>query len=238
MDLTGFDAVLFDLDGVLTPTAEVHMRAWQKMFSEYLDGAGVEEPYAESDYFDFIDGKPRYDGVRSFLESRDIELPEGSPDDPPDASTVCGLGNRKNEVFASVLETEGVQPYPGSVAWLDELVSDGVAVAVVSSSRNAPAVLEAAGLADRFEVVVDGSVAEAESLTGKPAPDTFLRAAERLSVPAERAIVVEDALSGVAAGSAGGFGLVIGVDRGTGADRLTAAGAGMVVRDLAELVTR
>ncbi len=173
MDLDGFDAVLFDLDGVLTPTAEVHMRAWQRMFSEYLDKAGVDEPYAESDYFDYIDGKPRYDGVRSFLASRNLNLPDGNPSDPPDAGTVCGLGNRKNEVFSAVLTEEGVEPYPGSVAWLDELDAKGIAVAVVSSSRNAPAVLEAAGLADRFDVVVSGAVAAAESLPGKPAPDTF-----------------------------------------------------------------
>ena len=238
MDLSGYDAVLFDLDGVLTPTADVHMRAWQKMFSDYLESAGVAEPYAESDYFDYIDGKPRYDGVRSFLASRELALPDGFPDDPPDAQTVCGLGNRKNAVFSSVLETEGVTPYPGSLAWLDELAASDTAVAVVSSSRNAPAVLAAAGLADRFEVVVDGVVAAAESLPGKPAPDTFLFAADRLDVPAARAIVVEDALSGVEAGRAGEFGLVIGVDRGTGAQRLLAAGAGLVVADLAELVGR
>lgn len=238
MDLDGFDAVLFDLDGVLTPTAEVHMRAWQRMFSEYLDKAGVDEPYAESDYFDYIDGKPRYDGVRSFLASRNLSLPDGNPDDPPDAGTVCGLGNRKNEVFSAVLTEEGVEPYPGSVSWLDELDTKGIAVAVVSSSRNAPAVLQAAGLAERFDVVVSGAVAAAESLPGKPAPDTFLHAAKQLDVPPARAIVVEDALSGVEAGRAGDFGLVIGVDRGTGADRLLAAGAGLVVADLGELLSR
>jgi len=238
VDLQAFDAVLFDLDGVLTPTADVHMRAWQKMFSDYLEKAGVNDPYVESDYFDYIDGKPRYDGVRSFLASRKLRLPDGTPSDPPDAGTVCGLGNRKNEVFSAVLEEEGVEPYPGSVAWLDELTASGTAVAVVSSSRNAPAVLAAAGLADRFEVVVDGAVAAAESLPGKPAPDTFLSAAERLDVPPARAIVVEDALSGVEAGRAGAFGLVIGVDRGTGADRLRDAGADVVVSDLAELVSR
>lgn len=238
MNLTGYDAVLFDLDGVLTPTAEVHMRAWQVMLSDYLTSVGVPEPYSESDYFDYIDGKPRYDGVRSFLASRGLELPDGSPDDPPGAATVCGLGNRKNEAFASVLETDGVQPYPGSVAWLDQLALGGTAVAVVSSSRNAPAVLAAAGLADRFDVVVDGTVAVAESLPGKPAPDTFLFAADRLGVPAARAVVVEDALSGVKAGAAGNFGLVIGVDRGTGEQRLRDAGAGLVVADLEELVDR
>jgi beta-phosphoglucomutase family hydrolase len=231
-----FDAVLFDLDGVLTPTAEVHMRAWQKMFSEYLAAHEISEPYDESDYFDYIDGKPRYDGVRSFLASRDITLPEGSSDDAPEAETVCGLGNRKNEVFAAVLADEGVQPYPGSVAFLDYLTAAGSQVAVVSSSRNAPAVLAAAGLADRFEVVVDGVVAAREHLAGKPSPQTFLHAAERLGVTADRAVVVEDALSGVEAGSSGDFGLVIGVDRGVGADRLLQAGADVVVGDLADLV--
>jgi beta-phosphoglucomutase family hydrolase len=231
-----FDAVLFDLDGVLTPTAEVHMRAWQKMFSEYLAEHGIAEPYTESDYFDYVDGKPRYDGVRSFLASRDITLPEGSSDDAPEVDTVCGLGNRKNVVFASVLATEGVQPYPGSVAFLDFLATTGTQVAVVSSSRNATAVLAAAGLADRFDVVVDGVAAAGAHLAGKPSPQTFLYAAQRLNVPAERAVVIEDALSGVEAGQAGGFGLVIGVDRGVGADRLLQAGADVVVGDLAELV--
>ncbi len=236
MNTDDFDAVLFDLDGVLTPTAEVHMMAWQKMFSEYLGARGVAEPYTESDYFDYIDGKPRYDGVRSFLASREITLPEGSSDDPADADTVCGLGNRKNDVFAAVLETDGVTPYAGSVAFLDHLLTTGTQVAVVSSSRNAPAVLAAAGLADRFEVVVDGVVAAAEHLAGKPSPQTFLHAADKLGVPAERAVVVEDALSGVEAGHAGDFGLVIGVDRGVGADRLHQAGADVVVADLADLL--
>jgi beta-phosphoglucomutase family hydrolase len=232
-----FDAVLFDLDGVLTPTAEVHMRAWEKMFSDYLSARGVAEPYSQSDYFDYIDGKPRYDGVRSFLASRDITLPEGSSDDPADAETVCGLGNRKNEVFAGVLANEGVQPYAGSVALLDHLALAGTRVAVVSSSRNARAVLAAAGLADRFDVVVDGVVAGTEHLAGKPSPQTFLYAAQQLGVSADRTVVVEDALSGVEAGHAGDFGLVVGVDRGVGADRLLQAGADLVVADLAELVT-
>jgi beta-phosphoglucomutase family hydrolase len=231
-----FDAVLSDLDGVLTPTADVHMRAWQKMFSDYLAEHGITEPYTDGDYFDYIDGKPRYDGVRSFLASRDIELPEGSSDDPSEADTVCGLGNRKNAVFATVLAEEGVQPYPGSVAFLDHLAAHGTQVAVVSSSRNAPVVLAAAGLADRFEIVVDGVVAAREHLAGKPSPQTFLFAAQQLGVPAERAVVVEDALSGVEAGHAGDFGLVIGVDRGVGADRLLQAGADLVVADLADLL--
>lgn len=236
MNLGDFDTVLFDLDGVLTPTAEVHMRAWEQLFSGYLAERGIDEPYVESDYFDYIDGKPRYEGVRSFLASRGIELPYGTPDDPADAETVCGLGNRKNAVFASVLETEGVAPYAGSVAFLDHLAAIGTKVAVVSSSRNAPAVLVAAGLADRFEVVVDGVVAAREGLAGKPSPQTFVYAAEQFGTPVERAVVVEDALSGVEAGHAGEFGLVIGVDRGVGADRLLQAGADVVVSDLADLL--
>jgi len=231
-----YDAALFDLDGVLTPTADVHMRAWQELFSSYLAEHGLGEPYVESDYFDYIDGKPRYDGVRSMLESRGITLPEGEPSDPPTSETVCGLGNRKNDVFAAVLAAEGVDPYPGSVALLDRLATRGTKVAVVSSSRNAPAVLAAAGLADRFSVVVDGTVAASLRLPGKPAPDTFAYAAARLGVSIERSVVVEDAISGVEAGEAGGFGLVIGVDRGVGAERLRAAGADVVVRDLADVV--
>jgi beta-phosphoglucomutase family hydrolase len=231
-----YDAALFDLDGVLTPTADVHMRAWQELFSSYLAEHGLGEPYVESDYFDYIDGKPRYDGVRSMLESRGITLPEGEPSDPATSETVCGLGNRKNDVFAAVLAAEGVDPYPGSVALLDRLATRGTKVAVVSSSRNAPAVLAAAGLADRFSVVVDGTVAAGLRLPGKPAPDTFAYAAARLGVSIERSVVVEDAISGVEAGEAGGFGLVIGVDRGVGAERLRAAGADVVVRDLADVV--
>lgn len=236
MNWDDYDAALFDLDGVLTPTAEVHMRAWAALFSAYLAERGVSRPYAESDYFDYIDGKPRYEGVRAMLASRGITLPEGDPGDDSGTETVCGLGNRKNEVFAAVLRDEGVRPYPGSVALLDHLAERGTRMAVVSSSRNAPAVLAAAGLADRFSVVVDGEVAVEHRLPGKPAPDTFVFAAEQLDAPLARAVVVEDALSGVAAGHAGGFGLVVGVDRGVGADRLTEAGADLVVTDLAELV--
>ena len=236
VNLDEFDTVLFDLDGVLTPTAEVHMRAWEKMFSDYLVERGIAEPYLESDYFDYIDGKPRYDGVRSFLASRGVTLPDGSPDDAPDAATVCGLGNRKNDAFAQVLATEGVQPYPSSVAFLDFLADAGAKVAVVSSSRNAPAVLAAAGLAERFEVVVDGVVAAREGLAGKPSAETFRYATEQLGSSIDRAVVVEDALSGVEAGHVGDFGLVIGVDRGVGADRLLQAGADVVVSDLADLL--
>lgn len=234
--LESYGAVLFDLDGVLTPTAEVHMRAWDRMFNAYLQSRGGQQPYTEKDYYDYVDGKPRYDGVRSFLASRDIELPEGTPDDSPGAETVCGLGNRKNVEFSRVLETDGVQAYPGSVRLIDRLESAKVAMAVVSSSRNARAVLQAAGLLDRFPVIVDGNVAADRRLHGKPAPDTFAAAAADLGVGVDRAVVVEDALSGVAAGRAGSFGLVVGVDRGAGAERLRESGADVVVADLGELV--
>lgn len=237
MNWDDYDAALFDLDGVLTPTAEVHMRAWQALFTDFLTTRGiVDQPYVEKDYFDYIDGKPRYDGVRSFLASRGITLPDGEVSDSPATESVCGLGNRKNEFFSAVLRDEGVLAFPGSVALLDFLAERGTKVAVVSSSRNAPPVLEAAGLADRFEVVVDGNVSAREHLPGKPAPDTFAYAATQLGVPRERAVVFEDALSGVEAGRNGRFGLVVGVDRGAGADRLRASGADVVVADLAELV--
>ena len=233
--LDGLDAVLFDLDGVLTPTAVVHMHAWARLFAPLLDARGV-APYADADYFAHIDGKPRYDGVASLLASRGIELPWGDPADSPDTETVCGLGNRKNAVFTQVLETEGVTPYPGSVRLVDALIAAGRKVAVVSSSRNAVPVLAAAGLTDRFPVVVDGLVAAARGLRGKPDPATYLDAAAQLGVPRERAVVVEDAESGVASGRAGDFGLVVGVDRGAGADVLMEQGADLVVEDLAELL--
>jgi beta-phosphoglucomutase family hydrolase len=227
--------VLFDLDGLLTPTAEVHMRAWELLFTGVLAGRGVQEPYTDADYFAHVDGKPRSDGVRDLLASRNVTVPEGSADDFPDAETVEGLGNRKNAIFTEILRTEGVQAYPGSLALLDQLSQRGTAVAVVSSSRNAPTVLEAAGLSDRFEVVVDGAVAADLGLAGKPAPDTFLHAAQQLETPVEDCAVIEDAVSGVRAGRAGSFGLVVGVDRGAGEELLLQAGADVVVRDLAEL---
>lgn len=230
------DAALFDLDGVLTPTAEVHMRAWAEMFNSFLVGRGLTEPYTDADYFAYVDGKPRYDGVRSFLASRGITLPEGEPTDPPEAETVCGLGNRKNGAFSAVLARDGVAPYPGSVRLLDHLAARGVAMAVVSSSQNAPMVLRAAGLDGRFDIVVDGKLARAERLPGKPAPDTYLYAADALGVPKERAVVFEDAVSGVQAGRAGAFGLVVGVDRGVGAQTLIDEGADLVVADLEELL--
>lgn len=236
MEWNGFDAALFDLDGVLTPTAEVHMRAWDEMFNAYLQSKGIEQPYTDQDYFDHVDGRPRYDGVRTFLASRGIELPEGSTSDGPDAETVSGLGNRKNDAFNAVLARDGVEAYAGSLRLLDALAERGTRMAVVSSSKNAPAVLEAAGIADRFPVVVSGAVAAELGLAGKPSPDTFLHAAKELGVSREHAVVLEDATSGVRAGREGGFGLVVGVDRGAGPEGLTAAGADVVVTDLAELL--
>lgn len=236
MDWNDFDAALFDLDGVITPTADVHMRAWQQLFSTYFAAKGISAPYVRDDYFTYLDGKPRYDGVRSLLASRAISLPEGSPEDDAAMETVCGLGNRKNEVFAQLLRNEGVEAYPGSVKLLDALKARGIKMAIVSSSANAPHVLAAAGLSDDFEIVVGGAMARDKLLAGKPGPDTFLYAARELGVPTQRAVVFEDALSGVAAGHAGEFGLVIGVNRGAGAAELIAAGADRVVDDLAELL--
>lgn len=230
------DAALFDLDGVLTPTAEVHMAAWSRMFNEFLADRGEDQPYTDADYFAHVDGKPRYDGVRDFLASRGIQLPLGEVSDPPEAETICGLGNRKNGAFAAVLASDGVRPYPGSVRFLDYLAGLGTPVAVVSSSANADAVLRAAGLRERFGVLVDGLLARSEGLPGKPAPDTFAYAARALGVPRERSVVFEDAVSGVAAGRAGAFGLVVGVDRGVGASTLLESGADLVVTDLAELL--
>lgn len=235
MDWTRIKAVLFDLDGVITPTADVHMLAWREMFTGFLTSRGESRPYTDADYFDHIDGKPRYDGVRDFLASRGISLPEGDPDDDPAAETVCGLGNRKNATFNEIIARDGVRAYPGSLALLADLERQGVPAAVVSSSKNAVAVLRAAGLGERFGVIVDGRLAHNEGLSGKPAPDTYLRAAELLGVPRESCMVVEDAVSGIQAGRAGGFAMVLGVDRGAGVDALTGAGADLVVSDLEDV---
>ena len=235
VDLSGIRGYLFDLDGVLTPTAVVHMHAWARLFTPFLEAHGA-APYTDADYFAYIDGKPRYDGVRSLLESRGIRVPEGDVSDAPDEDTVHGLGNRKNEAFNATLAEEGVEPYPASVAFLDAVQAAGCHVAVVSSSKNAPAVLAAAGLADRFEVVVDGAVAAWEGLPGKPEPDTFERAAELLGLPTTACAVVEDAESGVKAGAAGEFGIVIGVDRGVGRAALEELGADVIVDELDELI--
>ena len=236
-----FDAVLFDLDGVLTDTASLHARAWKQMFDEFLRRYSAEhdlpfQPFdIATDYRTYVDGKPRYEGVSAFLESRRIVLPEGSIDDPPDAVTTFGLGNRKNQMVQRLM-AEGVEPYPESVEFVDRLRAQGIRTAVVSSSRNAKPVLEAAGIADRFEDVVDGIVSAQEGLEGKPAPDTFLAAARRLGVSPERTVVIEDAIAGIEAAKGGGFGLVIGVDRANQADDLRAHGADVVVLNLGELL--
>ena len=230
-------ACLFDLDGVLTQTAKVHDAAWKAMFDAYL--ASREEPFRPfdevRDYDEYVDGRPRYDGVRAFLQSRGIDLPEGRPDDPPAAETVHGLGNRKNEIVLKMIREHGVQPYEGSVRYVRAARDAGLRRAVVSSSANARDVLEAAGIADLFDTVVDGAVAERERLEGKPAPDTFLAGARALDVEPADAAVFEDALAGVQAGRAGGFGFVVGVDRAGQADALREHGADIVVDDLAEL---
>lgn len=235
-DLTDYDAVLFDLDGVLTPTAAVHMHAWQTMFDELFDAWDITPPYSERDYFDHLDGKKRYDGVASLLRSRDVEVPWGEPSDPVTADTVCGIGNRKNAVFERVLRADGIAAYPGSLQLLDALAAAGTPVAVVSSSKNAEEVLAAAGIRDRFAVVMDGVIAERDHLASKPAPDVFVEAAGMLRVDPARSVAVEDAISGVESAAAGAFALVVGVDRGAGEQELRAAGAHVVVKDLEEFV--
>ncbi|MEA5120518.1 MAG: beta-phosphoglucomutase family hydrolase [Propionibacterium sp.] len=236
MNWNDYRAALFDLDGVLTPTTDLHMRAWSQMFNDFLSARGIDEPYTDADYFAYVDGKPRYEGVASFLASRGIELPVGQASDIPETDSVCGLGNRKNEYFNHVLARDGIAPYPGSLRLLDYLAAIELPMAVVSSSRNAEAVLDAAGLVDYFTVVMDGNLGHQLGLPGKPAPDVFVRAAQLLDVPVAESVVLEDALSGVAAGAAGGFGLVVGIDRGAGADALEAAGADIVVADCEELL--
>lgn len=232
-DLSDYDAVLFDLDGVLTPTAELHMRAWQTVFDELFAVWTIEPPYTEHDYFEHVDGKKRYDGVASVLRSRDIEVPWGEPSDAVSADTVCGIGNRKNVVFEKLLRAGGIAPYPGSLRLLDALAATGTRIAVVSSSKNAVEVLEAAGIRDRFDAVMDGVIAERDHLASKPAPDVFLDAARMLGVEPSRSAAVEDAISGVRSAAAGGFKLVVGVDRGVGGQQLRDAGADVVVDDLA-----
>ncbi len=235
----GIEAYLFDMDGVLTDTASVHATAWKQMFDAFLksrDGDDFRPFDRSADYDRYVDGKPRYDGVRSFLESRGITLPQGSPNDKPDAETIDGLGNRKNEIVLKLIHDDGVKAYPGSVRLLDALRVAGTKMAVVSSSANAHDVLKAAGLDDRFDTVIDGHAVEDRGLAGKPAPDTYLAGARALGVPAAKAAVFEDALSGVEAGRAGKFGLVVGVDRVGQAKALKEHGADVVVQDLAELL--
>jgi beta-phosphoglucomutase family hydrolase len=239
-----FDAVLFDLDGVLTSTAAIHADAWKRMFDDYLakqPGAATAarlRPFdIDADYKRFVDGKPRYEGVRSFLESRGIQLPHGDPAEAPGDGSVCALGNRKDAMVKQAIDDGRVQPFEGSVRWVKQLLDQGFKTAVVSSSRNCGPVLRAAKIDGLFQVRVDGETLIELGMPGKPAPDSFLKAAELLGVAPDRAVVVEDALSGVEAGRAGKFGLVVGVDREGHADALLRHGADAIVNDLGELAS-
>jgi alpha,alpha-trehalase len=235
-----YDAVIFDMDGVVTQTASVHSAAWKSLFDGYLKeraakAGGELRPFTPEDYLRYVDGKPRYDGVRDFLASRDITLPRGTEDDPPEAETVCGLGNRKNVLFQKELHDHGVQVFQSTVALIRALRAAGLHTAIMSASKNASQVLQAGGVQDLFEVQVDGQVAKERHLPGKPDPAVFLEAARQLGVQPRRSVVVEDAVAGVKAGHAGGFGLVIGVDRGGNAEGLKQNGADVVVKDLDEV---
>ncbi|HXM54341.1 MAG TPA: beta-phosphoglucomutase family hydrolase [Candidatus Dormibacteraeota bacterium] len=238
----GVRACLFDLDGVLTKTAVVHAAAWKQMFDAFLEerAARAGEPFKPfdevADYDEYVDGKPRADGVHSFLASRGIQLPEGQPDDPPGAETINGLGNRKNELVLRLIHEQGVEVYEGSVRYVRAVRDGGFRTAVVSSSANTRDVLRAAGIEDLFDARIDGVVARERQLPGKPAPDTFLAGAQALGVGADAAAVFEDALAGVEAGHAGRFALVVGVDRVGQAQALRGHGADVVVSDLAELL--
>ena len=240
----GVRACLFDLDGVLTQTAKLHAAAWKEAFDAFLatraQGTGERfAPFDEvADYDEYVDGKPRYDGVRSFLAARGIELPEGEPSDRPETETVSGLGNRKNQLVLRLIHDQSVEAYEGSIRYVRAVRAAGLRRAVVSSSANTSDVLAAAAIRDLFDVQIDGLVAERRHLTGKPAPDTFLAAARELGVPPARAAVFEDALAGVAAGRAGRFGFVVGVDRVGQEDALHKHGADVVVADLADLLGR
>ncbi|TDT42445.1 HAD superfamily hydrolase (TIGR01509 family)/beta-phosphoglucomutase family hydrolase [Streptomyces sp. BK208] len=230
-------ACLFDLDGVVTRTAVVHAAAWKATFDAFLrerDGADF-RPFTDSDYDEYVDGRPRADGVRSFLASRGIELPEGTPDDPADARTVNGVGNRKNELLLEKIRTDGVEPYEGTLRYIEAVRAAGLATAIVSSSANTRDVLRSIDAERLFDVRIDGVVARERKLPGKPSPDTFLAAARDLGVEASRAAVFEDALAGMDAGRSGHFGFVVGVDRVGQTDALYAHGADRVVKDLAEL---
>lgn len=243
IDSRSAEAAILDLDGVVTETARLHTRAWTDMFDAVLDERGEREgedqsPFGADDYDQYVDGKPRYDGVRSFLEARGIDLPEGDPDDPPDAVTIHGLGNRKNERFHELLEQHGVEVYDDAIEQIRRWRTRGLGVAVVSSSKNCKTILETVDLEALFDVRIDGVAAERLGIEGKPAPDIFLEAADRLGVEPARALVVEDAQAGVEAGQAGGFGLVVGVSRNGNDEALRAHGADVVVHDLREVEDR
>jgi beta-phosphoglucomutase family hydrolase len=235
-------ACLFDLDGVLTDTASVHKKAWKAMFDDYLRQRAARNgeqfvPFdSHGDYLQYVDGKRREDGVRSFLRSRGIELPDGDPDDPPDAETIAGLGNRKNDMFQQVLHDDGIEAFSGSRRYLEAVTAAGLGVAVVSSSANTRQVLDATELAPFIQQRVDGLTLRDEHIAGKPAPDSYLRAARLLGVEPAAAAVFEDALAGVEAGRNGRFGYVVGVDRAGQAAQLRDSGADVVVTDLADLL--
>jgi len=242
VDIRAYAAWLFDLDGVLTKTAEVHAAAWKQAFDEFLEQetarTGVTcAPFDPAgDYQRYVDGEPRADGVRNFLAARNIALPEGNTGDPPDARTVTGLGNRKNDLVLQVLQTHGVASYPGAITLVRALRANGTPMAVVSASENTAAALAAAGIAELFDARIDGHVVKDRHLVGKPAPDSYLAGAAALGVDPSGAVVVEDALAGVEAGRAGHFGLVVGVDHHDHAEQLRNHGADVVVTDLAELL--
>ena len=242
IDRDHYDAVLFDLDGVITNTASLHATCWKQMFDEYLrkraeqNGEAFRPFDVATDYRLYVDGKPRFDGVRDFLNSRGIQLPEGTPEDFTEVETVCGLGNRKNDLVNHVLSDVGVEPYEGTVQFIHQLRHHGFKIAVVTSSEHCRALLKAAELDALFDARVDGDTIHVQHLAGKPAPDTYLLAAKLLGVEPARSIVIEDAISGVQAGANGNFGLVIGVARKGNAEELQQHGAHLVVNDLGELV--
>ncbi len=237
-----YDAVLFDLDGVITATAKLHAACWKKMFDEFLEkhASRKGEPFKPfeiaTDYRLYVDGKPRFDGVRDFLQSRNINLPEGTRDDPPKTETVGGLGNRKNDLINEVIDSVGVDAYEGTITLARQIRDEGIKIAVVTSSQNCDVVLKAAKVDDLFVVRVDGNTILEQHLSGKPAPDSYLEGAKRLGVDPQRTVVVEDAISGVQAGRNGKFGLVIGVDRKGNGDELKKNGADVVVKDLGEFL--
>ncbi|MHA3702292.1 beta-phosphoglucomutase family hydrolase [Jatrophihabitans sp. YIM 134969] len=232
----GVTALLFDLDGVLTQTAKVHFAAWKQTFDEVLTAHGDDRPFTQDDYNTYVDGKPREDGVRDFLASRDIHPDRGAVDDSADTPTIFGIGNRKNDLLLEKIHQDGVETYAGSVRYLDAAIAAGLRRAVVSASKNTEDVLKVTGLRDKVEIVVDGNTVAAKGLAGKPAPDPYLEGARELGVPASAAAVFEDALAGVEAGRAGHFGYVIGVNRVDQADALKAHGADVVVDDLSDLL--
>lgn len=233
-----FEAVVLDMDGVITKTASIHARAWKQLFDEYLkekQGEDFKPLDISRDYNEFIDGKPRKDGIVSFLKSRNIDLPEGNPEDEPEKATIHGLAKRKNKIFLSLLEKEGVEVFEDTLEMLEFWKKKGKKLAVISSSRNCENIIETAGLTAIFQERVDGKISEKEHLQGKPAPDIFINAAKKLGTDKKLTIIIEDAISGIEAGKKGDFGLVVGVDRNGKADALLKAGADIVVKKLTEL---